>query len=350
MVLLVGGLFVLGLLCGERAHAVDGVVPTAKPTESVRSVTSSAEQVARGTGTGREWTEWMTSERSPGSDSASTTASQSTPSQSQAASPSSASPSPSGSSSGSGFGSGPGSKPPGLSGAITLATDEVPRVVRPVAEGVVRPVTGLVTSPAAEHVVPPVGDLVDQITAGITDQVGGGIDEQPAPPPWWSSLPRLPTLPDLPDGLPGLPELPGLPLPVVPGQTLPAGTAAQQQPGGAVDGHQAAGKPSHRGSASVYGPRFAGGPGPTAGDDARHPTHTHITGAVQAPAHQIPDGDPTDTSGRHSAGDNGSPRHGDAQAVTSNERARSAVAPGATADVPAARARDRHRDVPAFPG
>ncbi len=299
VVLLVGGLFVLGLLCGEQAHAVDGVVPAA-PTIS----------------------------------------------RSQAPSPSSASPSDSS--------SGSGSEQPELPGASTLVTDKVPRVVRPVTEEVARSVTELVTPPAAEYGGPPIGDLVDQITAGITDGVGdgaaGGIGEQPAPPQWWPSLPQVPTLPGLP-GLPGLPELPGLPLPAVPGQTLPAGTAAQQQqPGGAADRHQAAGKPSHGESASVYGPRFAGGPGPMAGDDARHPTHTHVTGAVRAPVHQIPDGGPTDTSGRHSAGDNGSPRHGDAQAVTSNERARPTLVPGTTADVPAARARDRHRDIPAFPG
>jgi hypothetical protein len=71
---------------------------------------------------------------------------------------------------------------------------------------------------------------------------------------------------------------------------------------------------------------------------------------VQAPVHQVPDGDPTGALGRHSAVDNGSPRHGDAQAVALNERARPTLVPGAAADVTAAGTRDRHRDIPAFPG
>ena len=99
----------------------------------------------------------------------------------------------------------------------------------------------------------------------------------------------------------------------------------------------------------MYGPRFAGGPA-AAGDDVRHHTATQGTRAAQAPVHQVPDGDPTGALGRHSAVDNGSPRHGDAQAVALNERARPTLVPGAAADVTAAGTRDRHRDIPAFPG
>ncbi|WP_328494441.1 hypothetical protein OHS59_18110 [Streptomyces sp. NBC_00414] len=295
VVLLVGGLFGLGLLCGEQAHAADGLVPAKKPTEVVRSVTSSAEGPAAGTQRDR------TGEQSPDA------------------------------------------KPRSV-------TDEVRRVVRPVTESLVRPV--------AERVVQPVGDLVDQITDGTGDGLGdgpaGGIGEQPAPPQWWPSLPQLPTLPGAPE-LPGLP----LPLPVVPGETLPAGTAAPQQPGGttdeqqqAPDERQTAGKQSRGESVAVYGPRVAVVPA-AAGEDVRHRGHagnTRATGVGQAPVHQVPDGDPTGASGRHLGVDNGSPRHGDAQAVTLNERARPTLVPGAAADVTAAGPRDRHRDIPAFPG
>jgi hypothetical protein len=215
------------------------------------------------------------------------------------------------------------------------------RVVRPVAEQVVRPVTERVIPPVAQDVVRPIGDLVDQIAGGVT----GGIVERPAPPQWWPSLPQLPTLP----GLPGLPELPGLPLPAVPGQTLPVGTAPQQ-PGGAKDDHRAAEKQSRdESAATVYGPRFAVGL-TAAGDGVRHHADIRGTGAVQAPVHQVPDGDPTGALGRHSAVDNGSPRHGDAHAVAVNERARPTLVPGAAVDVTAAGTRDRHRDIPAFPG
>ncbi|PSM44215.1 hypothetical protein C6Y14_07675 [Streptomyces dioscori] len=105
----------------------------------------------------------------------------------------------------------------------------------------------------------------------------------------------------------------------------------------------------------MYGPRFAGGLA-AADEDLRHQGHadgaryTPVTGVVQAPVHRIPDGDPAGALARHSAVDNGSPRHGDAQAVTFNERARLTLVPGAAADVTAAGPRDRHRDTPAFPG
>ncbi|MFD3314959.1 hypothetical protein [Streptomyces sp. NPDC058694] len=345
--LLVGGLFVLGLLCGEQARAADGVAPASVPAEVVRSVTSSAEraqmqmQLARATEQ-----QQRIGERSPDSNSWPATASSAA---SSATSPSPAAPLPSASAGapGSGPGSdsrsavGSGAERPGLPKALTPVTDEVQRVVRPVTEQVVRPVTEHVVPPVAEDVVRPIGDLVDQITGGIT----GGIVERPAPPQWWPSLPQLPTLP----GLPGLPEVP---LPAVPGQTLPVGTVPQQ-PGGATDSHRAAEKQSRDdrddSAATTYGPQFAGGPA-AAGDDVRHHVDTRGTRAVQAPVHQVPDGDPTGALGRHSAGDNGSPRHGDAQAVALNERARPTLVPGAAADVTAATTRDRHRDIPAFPG
>ncbi|WP_326728759.1 hypothetical protein [Streptomyces phaeochromogenes] len=332
--LLVGGLFVLGLLCGEQARAADGVAPASKPTDVVRSVASSAEQVAKGSAEPRQ----RTGERPSGSNSRSATVSSATPPP-----PASTATSDSDSTTAS------GSEQPGLPKAIAPVTDEVQRVVRPVTEPVVRPVVEQVVRPVTERVVPPVaedvvrpiGDLVDQITGGVT----GGIVERPAPPQWWPSLPQLPTLP----GLPGLPELPGLPLPAVPGQTLPVGTAPQQ-PGGATDDHRAAEKQSRdESAATVYGPRFAGGPA-AAGDGVRHHAATQGTWAAQAPVHQVPDGDPMGALGRHSAVDNGSPRHGDAQAVASNDRARSTLVPGAAADVTAAGTRDRHRDIPAFPG
>ncbi|MFF3711439.1 hypothetical protein [Streptomyces phaeochromogenes] len=334
--LLVGGLFVLGLLCGEQARAADGVAPGSNPTDVVRLVTSSAEQLAEGSEQSRQ----RTGERPSGSNSRSGTVSSATPPPASTAASASDS---------TATATASGSEQLGLPEATGPVTDEVQRVVRPVTEPVVRPVAEQVVHPVTERVIPPVaedvvrpiGDLVEQITGGVT----GGIVERPAPPQWWPSLPQVPTLP----GLPGLPELPGLPLPAVPGQTLPVGTAPQQ-PGGATDDHRAAEKQSRdERAATVYGPRFAGGLA-AAGDDVRHHVDTRGTRAVQAPVHQVPDGDPTGALGRHSAVDNGSPRHGDAQAVALNERARPTLVPGTAADVTAAGTRDRHRDIPAFPG
>ncbi|MGC5563830.1 hypothetical protein ACPYPG_13425 [Streptomyces sp. FR-108] len=289
LVLLVGGLLVLGLLCGERAHAAERTGGQVSPPSDSRLVAG------------------------------------------------------------------------GVQGLVRPVTDDV---VRPVAEGVVRQVPEGVVPPVAEHVVRPVGALIHQITDGVADEVADGIGEggveQPDPPRWWPSEPELPTLPGVP-GLPESPESPSLPPPAVPGRTLPTGSAAEpQQPGDVSDQRQAAGKRSsgEHGAAAAYGPRFAGGAGgpAAAGDDAGRQGHaagarnTQAAGAAQGPPHQVPGGDPTGASARHFAVDNGSPRHGDAQAVTLNERARPTLVPGAAADVFAAGPRDRHRDIPAFPG
>ncbi|MCX4233988.1 hypothetical protein [Streptomyces ortus] len=289
LVLLVGGLFVLGLLCGERAHAAE----------------RTGEQL-----------------------------------------------------------SAPGDSRPVADGAQGLVRPVTDDVVRPVVEGVVQQVPAHVVPQVAEHVVRPVDDLIHQITDGVADDIADGIGEggveQPDPPRWWPSEPELPTLPGVP-GLPEPPESPGLPLPAVPGQILPAGSAAEPpQPGDVLDQRRAAGKrPSgEHGAAAAYGPRFAGGAGglAAAGDDLGRQGHaagarnTRAAGAVQVPVHQMPGGDPTGASACHLAVDNGSPRHGDAQAVTLNERVRPTLVPGAAADVVAAGPRDRHRDIPEFPG
>ncbi|MFJ8936906.1 hypothetical protein ACIRL0_14535 [Streptomyces sp. NPDC102365] len=282
LVLLVAGLFVLGLLCGERAHAAE----------------RTGEQL-----------------------------------------------------------SAPGDSRPVADGAQGLVRPVTDDVVRPLVEGVVQQVPEHVVPPVAEHVVRPVGDLIHQITDGVADGIGEGSVEQPAPPQWWPSEPQLPTLPGVP-GLPEPPESPGLPLPAVTGQTLPAGSAAEpQQPDDVSDQRRAAEKRSsgEHGAAAAYGPRFAGGLA-AAGDDLGRQGHapgarnTRAAGAVQVPVHQVPGGDPTGASACHFAVDNGSPRHGDAQAVTLNERVRPTLVRGAAADVVAAGPRDRHRDIPAFPG
>jgi hypothetical protein len=244
----------------------------------------------------------------------------------------------------------------GVEGVVRPVTEQVvhpitDRVVHPVTDRAVRPITGRVVPPVADDVVRPIGDLVEQIIGGLT--------EPSAPPESWPSLPQLPTLP----GTPGLPELPGLP--AIPGQTLPVGTAPQQ-PGGATDEHGSAGREAAKtardeSGAGAYGPRFGGGPAVAGGDVVHdHATATATdagagagadgTRGAQVPAHQDPDGEPTGSLGHRSAVDNGSPRHGDAQAVALNERAQPRLVPGAAADVTAAGTRDRHRDIPAFPG
>ncbi|MEU6364693.1 hypothetical protein ABZ876_02840 [Streptomyces sp. NPDC046931] len=74
---------------------------------------------------------------------------------------------------------------------------------------------------------------------------------------------------------------------------------------------------------------------------------------VHTPPQQSPDGAPNGVFGvfnAQSAGDDGAPRHGDGHAVASNHRAPLRLLPGATAVVTADGTRDRHRDIPEFPG
>ncbi|MGW1157279.1 hypothetical protein ACWD48_03365 [Streptomyces sp. NPDC002519] len=71
---------------------------------------------------------------------------------------------------------------------------------------------------------------------------------------------------------------------------------------------------------------------------------------ADAPLHRSPDGAPAGVSGAQSAGGDGTPRHGDGHAVAWNHRVPLRLLPGATAVVTADGTRDRHRDIPEFPG
>ncbi|MYT07905.1 hypothetical protein GT021_26505 [Streptomyces sp. SID5470] len=146
-----------------------------------------------------------------------------------------------------------------------------------------------------------------------------------------------------------MPTVPGLP--GTPGQTLPAPapvtSAPQPQPG-----DQAARKPAgdegSAGGAVGFGPRFAGH-GTVTELVTHHPAH-RATSTAHMPAHQAPSDSPGGALSGKSAVDNGSSRHGDAHAVTPHHRAPLRLVPGAAASVDAAGTRDRHRDIPVFPG
>ncbi|MFF4348066.1 hypothetical protein [Streptomyces sp. NPDC001530] len=307
VVLLVGGLFALGFLCGEQAHAADGAVPTV-PTAAVQSAKGAVDRVvAAGT-------------------SASEAASDASPSSSDTpvtgAVP-----------------QGTDAVPhvtdafPHVTGAVPHVADSVTHVTDTVSQ-VAQPVGGLVEPAAdsAEAVVGPIGDAVKTVTGGLT-----------ATPP--DVLPSVPGLPDRPGDLPGLPTLPGV------GAQTPPVTAAPQPSDGVTEqpsatiGHDTgrrSGAPAH----PSYGP--SGPAVGTGGVDVRRDHHGVRAG--QVPAHQAPGGDPTGALGNQSAVDNGAPRHGDPYAVTPNHRAPLRLVPGASAVVTAAETRDRYRDIPVFPG
>jgi len=319
VVLLVGGLFALGFLCGEQAHAAEGVpvasssevVPTA-PADGVRSLTSDAVvTVSRLTNSA------AAPQRQPrpaAPDKPKPTAPVA-PAPAPVPAPTDPRPTPE---------PDPGPATPGAAG----------QVLTPLAGELVRSV--------GDRVVEPVGGLVETVTAGL-----GRVTAQVAP---LSSLPSLPGLPGAPS-MPGLPSLPGFPS--SPGQILPAPVAQAPQPvvaghpgtEGAVDDRRS----GAGASGTAYGPRFVVDVA-AAGATAVHGGGQRAAGAGYAPAQQAPDGDPAGVPANRAAVDNGTSRHGDAHAVALNHRPFVRLVPGAAVRAAAAGTRDRHRDIPVFPG
>ncbi|MFD3822026.1 hypothetical protein [Streptomyces sp. NPDC058625] len=388
LVLLVGAVFVLGVLCGERAQAVDGgpvrassgppPLSSAVPSPASSSAPSSPSSAAgvavpvvdgaragvsaaagRPGGPGAASVERSadSDERSaaPGSDPAPDPRPDPVrPDPVRPVQPRPAKPHP----------------------AEDLPEDIPPGTARPTGEGEGK---GIVRA-VGERVVTPAVDRPGGIVAGLAAAPGKAL---PAPP-----LPSLPALPGL--SWPGvsqpapLPELPVLPdLPVAPGfpgpsdllpVTLPApltfdppkGTGASRQaapapqpkpkpePGASVSPD--AGRPGAA-EAAPHGPHHKGaGTGTEAyatwshdGADDRGDARTVPHTEPAAPAPHAPGESPDGTTGNRTAADHGTPRHGDTPAVTVSHRPRLLLAPGVAAQAEAAETRDRYRDVPVSP-
>ncbi|WNM29733.1 hypothetical protein RKE30_04620 [Streptomyces sp. Li-HN-5-11] len=307
--LLVAALFGLGFLCGEQAHAAEEV-PTAppaaavasSPADGVRSLTKSAVAGAVAVTEAPRASAGATGLRHVARPAARPEASQG-----------------------------------GTDEVVRPGTDSVTPSV--VTDSVVRSVTA--------RIVRPVG--------GLVGSVAGGAAEGRAELPPVVSLPVLPVPSGSPSpSLPGLPGLPGLS--EQPGHLLPAPVTfppQQHQPGGAAtsatggDGADPQPRTTTRATRAIaFGPRSLPG-APTAGGIP----HVHrVPRAPHAPAHQAPNGDPNGALGDHSASGYGSSRHVDAHAVTHNDRAPLRLVPGAAACADASGTRDRHRDIPVFPG
>ncbi|MFF3145756.1 hypothetical protein ACFVRU_29570 [Streptomyces sp. NPDC057927] len=290
--LLVAGLFALGLLCGERAHAADGLVSTAPTAPTVPTVPTSssvrlvkpgaplpvahsvAHTVTRVTDTVTRTHVTDTVTRADVTD----TVAQ-------------------------------------VGDTVTRVTDTVRHVVRPAADSVVRPV----------------GDLVETVTGELGQ----------APP---KTLPSLPSPPSLPE-LPGPPSPPG-----AGGQVPSAGSGPQHSGAGAVPSTSRA--VVRHGDAGTVGPTYYG-PARLGTDTAGVAVRGEHRGVAprSGPDRQAPPGDPTGAPGGQAAVDSGTPRHGDPHAVvTPSHRAPLRLMPGAPAAVTAAGTRDRYRDIPLFPG
>ena len=324
VVLLVGGLFALGFLCGEQAHAAEQapaassseVVPTA-PADGVRALTSdTVASVTRLTNTSTATVGRLTSIPSaPQPQPAAPDKPKPTTPVAPAPAPTDPKPTPN---------PDPSPAAPGAAGQVLT------------------PLTGELVRSVGDRVVEPVGGLVDTVTAGL------GRATAQIPP--LSSLPSLPGLPESPS-MPGLPSLPGLP--PSPGQILPAPVAQAPQPvvaghpgtEGAIDDRRS----GAGASGTAYRPRFVVDVA-AAGATAVHGGGQRAAGAGYAPARQTPEGDPAGAPANRAAVDNGTSRHGDAHAVALNHRPFVRLVPGAAVRAAAAGTRDRHRDIPVFPG
>ncbi|MER6071922.1 hypothetical protein ABT187_24345 [Streptomyces sp. NPDC001817] len=260
LALLVGGLFALGFLCGEQAHAADG-----------------------------------------------------TPVPAQAAS----------------------AAPPVLAAPPVSAAPAV-QTVRTATERAAAQVHS-----AGEQAVAPVRDVLSTVSRTVGTAVVQAVVDKPR-----ASAPSLP-LPDLGDVAdPPVRLTPG-PKSTVHGPQKRIGTAApapakreQDQWPARAQVRTAVGAPA---PVAQYGPQAAPVPQPVA-----H-TFAHHTSALGVPGRPAPPGDPDGVLGKQAA-DGSSFRHGDAHAVTLDDRAPLWLAPGAAARVDAPRTRDRHRDIPVFPG
>jgi hypothetical protein len=308
LVLLAGGLFTLGFLCGEQAHAADGTpLPAqvtsaagrpgpsghADPARAAQAVhAAGAEQAVHGAGAAQ----------------------------------------------------------------VVHAVHAVPAVhgvpavrpVRTVSERLAGPVVRRVGVQAAipvhagSSVRDSVRDVLTAVSGSVGETVGRAVSRQPR-----TTAPSL--------SLPDLAPVTDVPVQVTPEPTSAPPSRQQRDMGAAVPGpaeergrHAGAGGRAVVGapaSAVAYGPDGAGVPQPLAYIGARY----SAAAAAGVPERPVPTGDPDGVLGKPAA-DGSASRHGDAHAVTLGDRASVRLAPGATARVDAPSTRERHRDIPVFPG
>ncbi|MEU5201079.1 hypothetical protein AB0G86_44780 [Streptomyces scabiei] len=213
---------------------------------------------------------------------------------------------------------------------------------KPVTEQVVPPVVPPVLRPVTASVPVPVGDLVQAVTGGTA-----GVAR------------RLPPV----GGMPSLPEVPGLPEPsgrtTRPAEAPPA-AVTPREPDRAVAGSRGPAVDDDGGSGgegASAAPSVASGPKAVVVGTAVVSVPRRDAGAragnasvVRVSAQRSPGGPVTGVLGGRSGVDSGGPRHMEASTPASLDRAPLRVVPGAPVTDAPDGVRDRHRDVPEFPG
>ncbi|MGW0148112.1 hypothetical protein ACWDVU_21195 [Streptomyces sp. NPDC003333] len=294
LVLLVGGLFLLGLLCGERAEAAEGAGDKAPLPAVSREVAPPATSVV----------------------------------------------------------------PPVRDLVRTVTEDltrDVTRTVEQTVSGVLTEVRKELPPPPAPPVMSP---APAPTPPGMPDWPGVEVPGLPAPPaPEPPSPPDLPGVPDLSD-VPGRPGGLGLPALPAPGDTAPAPKPAAEEPGDHRDRTPRNGEGSTGAYGPWGDPRgarpLAAGVG-TGADGTASGAMDAVAAQPDArfgygPVRQGPPDDPAGVPGNRSSGDNNGPRCADAHAV-SVEYGRIPVrlVPGAAVRAEADETRDRYGDVPVSP-
>ncbi|MFJ9868479.1 hypothetical protein [Streptomyces sp. NPDC101165] len=210
------------------------------------------------------------------------------------------------------------------------------------------PATPVVQVTGHENAVRTVTERVVTPVRKVVQTASRALDETRA------QAPALPATPSVP--LPKLPEVPEVSAPPV--HALPAPVT----PEAGADRHDSAAPAADKGDrarseargvvsappqATTYGPDFA-----LPAQVPKAPAHTPVhrtAAALDAPAQPAPTGDPDGVLGKQAA-DGTAPRHGDAYAVALDGRAPLRLLPGTTARVDTPGTRERHRDIPVFPG
>ncbi|MFF8473267.1 hypothetical protein [Streptomyces sp. NPDC015414] len=355
LALLLGGLLALGFLCGEQAHAAEGTpavpVSSAHPrtghenattaeAPTIKALTNKAptakaattEAEAAGTTTAKASSVTATTRTVTA-----TTRTVTATTRTVTATTSSVT---------------------ATAKSVTAPATEAGSVVAPdveaapVAERAVTSVRGVTDGTVVERAVTSVGAVTERVVAPVRTVVretAGTLDTARATAlPGSSSLP-VPQLPGISDRLP----VPQPPAPVTPeprpdrhvGMAPAAGQA--ERPGAESakhPGHRAA-APA-RPSAVTYGPDA----GPSAAQAPAHIPARSAAAAAGAPAQRpTPPADPDGALGKQ-ATDGTASRHGDAHAIALDGRAPLRLLPGTTARVDAPGTRERHRDIPLFPG
>ncbi|MEU1704554.1 hypothetical protein ABZ478_04010 [Streptomyces sp. NPDC005706] len=310
LVLLLGGLLALGFLCGEQAHAAEGTPAT--PVSSVLPRTGHEDAPTAGAGA-------VAAPAATAKPLAAATARAGTVTAPTATT----------------------SSATARSLTAGSVTERVVTSVRGVTDGTVAEQAVTSVEAVTERVVTPVRTVVRE-TAGTLDKA------RATALPGSSSLP-VPEIPEVSERLP----VHQPPAPVIPeprpdrhGGAAPAAGPADRP------GAESAKSPGDRAAAparpeaATYGPDA----GPATAQAPAHIPARHATAPSGAPAQQpTAPGDPDGALGKQAA-DGTASRHGDAHATALDGRAPLRLLPGATARVDAPGTRERHRDIPLFPG